>query len=116
MQIKACMVKKEQRPKKQAGLLHHIKRCLDNGRYKFSKHALERKVERSLELPDILCVLENGYHESAKDIWSMKFNTWNYSIRGETTNQDSARVIISFDPTGMLIITVIRLSRGKAII
>jgi hypothetical protein len=105
------MVKKAVLPKKQAGLLQVIKKCLENGRYKFSKHALERKAERALELPDILCVLETGYHESAKDSWSQEYKTWNYAIRGETTDQNLARIIVSFDSSGLLIITVIRLNR-----
>lgn len=90
-------------------LLRKIKECLETGNYKFSKHALERRKERFISLPDILEVLRHGYHEKTKDVWNEQFNEWDYAVRGKTVDQASCRIIVSFDAKGLLIITVIRL-------
>lgn len=90
-------------------LLEHIISCLEKDEYKLTHHAIERLNQRDIELPDILHVLRTGYHEKIKDTWDLKYNSWNYSIRGKTTENDKIRVIVSFDENGLLIITVIKL-------
>ncbi len=97
------------RPSKHSDLLKRIRTCIENDRYKFTKHALERKSERSLSLMDILYVLKNGVHEGAKDSWDKRFEAWNYAIRGKGVDKNDIRIIVSFDKTGLLIVTVIRL-------
>ena len=100
---------KETKTEKIPDLLEKIKDCLSSGWYRFSQHALDRKKERFLSLPNVLEVLNNGYHEKAKDTWDNVFKTWNYAIRGKTINSEPFRIIISFEERGLLIITVIRL-------
>ncbi len=100
---------RETKTEKLPDLLTRIKDCLNNGLYRFSQHALDRRKERFLSLPNVLEVLNNGYHEKAKDTWDDVFKTWNYAIRGKTINSDPCRIIISFEESGLLIITVIRL-------
>ena len=39
----------------------------------------------------------------------MAFETWNYSIRGKSVDSENIRIILSFDESDMLIITVINL-------
>jgi hypothetical protein len=56
-------------------------------------------------------VLRNGYHERIKDTWDEKFYSWNYSIKGKTVDRKPCRIIVNLDVNGLLIITVIRLSR-----
>ncbi len=103
------MAGQSSRHQKIPDLLKRVRMCIESGNYKFTNHALERKLERSLNFPDILYVLKNGCHESAKDSWDELFNTWNYSIRGHSIGGQSIRVIVSFEPSTMLVITVIRL-------
>lgn len=91
-------------------LLKRIKDCLDSGNYRFTKHALERKEERFVSLPDILEILRNGHHEKTKDSWNEQFKAWDYAIKGKTVDQETCRIIVSFDSNGLLIITVIRLN------
>lgn len=98
-------VKREKIP----DLLKRIKNCLDSGSYRFTKHALERKVERHIQLPDVLEVLYKGHHEKAKDSWNEQFESWDYAINGKTIDKDPCRIIVSFDNNGLLIITIIRL-------
>lgn len=100
---------KETKSEKTHNLLAKIKSCLKDGRYRFSQHALLRKKERFLSLPNIIEVLNNGYHEKVKDTWDSEFKTWNYAIRGKTINNEPCRIIVSFEANGLLIITVIRL-------
>lgn len=98
------------RTEKLPNILKRVKDCLENGNYRFTKHALERREERVISLPDILEVLLNGYHEKSKDCWNEQFRTWDYAIRGKTTDHTPCRIVISFDCLGLLIITVIRLN------
>jgi hypothetical protein len=92
-----------------ANLLKKIHECLKHEQYRFTKHALERKNQRVVEIPDILFVLRNGRHEKAKDSWDAKFQEWNYAIFGKTIDGEALRIIVSFDESGMLIITIIKL-------
>lgn len=103
------MTKRIFKSEKTSNLSLKINQCLDDDLYKFTNHALERKEERIVEIPDILYVLRNGIQEKSKDKWDEKFQSWNYSIRGKTIDDEALRIIVSFDDYGMLIITVIRL-------
>jgi hypothetical protein len=100
----------EEKEPKIPNLLEKVKECLNSGKYRFSKHALDRKKERFISLPNVLEVLNKGHHEKAKDSWDFVFKTWNYSIKGKTIDANPCRVIVSFEENGLLIITVIRLN------
>lgn len=76
-----------------------------------TRHALVRKDQRVIPLSDIAYILKNGRHEKIKDQWDEKFQNWNYAIRGKTLAEDDIRIIVCFDDSGMLIITVIRINR-----
>lgn len=57
----------------------------------------------------MLYVIRHGYHEKRKDSFSEEYQGWNYAIRGKTIDRRSLRVVVSFDESGMLIITAIDL-------
>lgn len=78
--------------------------CLDKGKYRDTTHAIIRKEQRQITLPEIIYVLKNGRHEKAKDHFEEKFNAWNYSIRGKTVDENELRVIVSFEEERHLII------------
>ena len=88
-------------------LFPKIHDCLDQGLYRQSKHAIERGLEREIDIPDVLYVLRNGYHEKQKTTFDEIFQTWKYAVRGKTLDEIDIRIIIAFDDTGMMIITVI---------
>lgn len=75
-----------------------------------TEHAISRQKLRSLKLPDIVEVLRNGFHEKDKTLFSHKFQTWNYAIRGKAIDGGDVRVIVAFEKD-MIIITAIRLPR-----
>ena len=101
---------KSEKDQKITDLLARVQKCLDNGKYLFTNHALIRKKERVLTIPKITQqVLRTGYHEKKKDQWDFSHKAWNYAIRGKTIDNEELRVIVSFDENGMLIITAIRL-------
>ncbi len=75
-----------------------------------TEHAISRQKLRSLKLPDIVEVLRNGFHEKDKTLFSNKFQTWNYAIRGKAVDGGDVRVIVAFEKD-MIIITAIRLPR-----
>lgn len=54
------------RPPQLDRLFPKIHDCLEQGFYRQSKHAIERKLEREIDLLDVLYVLKNGYHEKQK--------------------------------------------------
>lgn len=94
------------KPKKIENLLGRIRNCLSSGTYRDTFHAIERKAERNITLPEIIHVLKTGRHEKSKDHFEEVFNTWNYAIRGKTIDGLELRVIVSFDEErDLLIIT-----------
>jgi hypothetical protein len=104
------MADKTKRPSQESELFPKIRDCIENGRYRQSKHAIDRKIERGIDLPDILFVLKNGYHEKPKTSFDEIHQTWKYAIRGKTLDNLGIRIIIAFANDGMLIITVMHVS------
>lgn len=103
---------KPDRPTQLKELFPVILDRIERGLYRQSKHAIDRAIERDIDLPDILYVLKNGYHEKQKTTFDEIFKVWKYSVRGKTVENSDIRIIIAFDDDGMLIITVIRMSKG----
>ena len=99
------------KPPKEAQLLATVRQCIEIGRYLDSRHAFERQQKRRISRPEILYVLLNGHHEKRKDRFDDLYGAWNYAIRGKTVDQRDLRIIVSFDRTGMLIITAIEIRR-----
>ena len=95
---------------KLARLMEQIRECLDAGRYLDTRHASERQSKRVISRPEVLYVLRRGYHEKRKDKFEAFYRTWNYAIRGKTTDKRDLRIIVSFDERKMLIITAIDLN------
>lgn len=101
-----------QKPKKIENLIDRIKNCISTGSYRDTFHALERKNERNLNLPEIIHVLTTGRHEKSKDRYEEVFNSWNYAVRGHTIDGLDLRVIVSFDEEReLLIITAFYIER-----
>lgn len=100
------------RPKKE-NLLARIKKCIDNDNYIITNHAIKRQDERSIVLADILYVLRNGFHEEDKTLFNVKYQSWNYAIRGTTTDGTNLRIIIGFEEK-MVVITVIKIVKGES--
>lgn len=97
---------KKKRPEKIQDLLALIRSCLETGRYRETVHAVYRKQQRKILLPEILDVLHNGHHEKRKDKFDEQYDEWNYAIHGNTATGDDIRVIVSFDrERDLLIIT-----------
>lgn len=96
----------KKRPLQIVDLHAKICECIDTGKYVHSYHALERQKSREIGLEDILYVLKHGIHEKHKTTFDNDFQTWKYAIRGKTLDNDDISVIIAFDDSGMIIITV----------
>lgn len=69
------MKDKATRPSQWDDLFPKIRHCLDKGLYRQSRHAIERKLERNIDLPDVVYVLKNGYHEKRKTSFDAAFQT-----------------------------------------
>lgn len=69
------MKDKAKRPPQLDELFPKIQDCLDKGLYRQSKHAIERGLEREIDIPDVLYVLKNGYHEKQKASFDETFQT-----------------------------------------
>ena len=106
------MKDKAKRPSQFDDLFPMIRHCLDMGIYRQSKHAIERELERKIDLPDVLYVLKNGYHEKRKTSFDEAFQTWKYAVRGKTLDEIDVRIIIAFEDSGMMIITVMHVVKG----
>ncbi len=97
------------RPPKHPDLMNAIKACLDAGQYLDTRHAGERGQERQITRPEVLFVLRNGFHEGKKDEFKELYQAWNYAVRGRTIDRRELRIAVSFDESGLLIITAIDL-------
>ena len=100
--------------KKRIEKIDHVvvlaKKLIASGAYVISDHAFERGEERRLSIGDIKNIISTGYHEKRKDEYREEFKDWNYSIRGQTLDQESARVCLAFiKKDHFIVITVIRL-------
>jgi hypothetical protein len=93
-------------------LLEVIGKSIQNKNYRFSKHAIERGIERFISFKDALHVLENGFHNEKKTSFDNRQRTWKYAIEGKTTDGINTRVIVAFE-RGMVVITIIRLTEKK---
>lgn len=98
---------KQKAPEKLPNLLEKIRECIEQERYAFSKHALDRVLERKVDIPAVVHVLLNGHEEKRKTTFDHINNNWKYAIRGTTREDVIVRVIIAIDENGMAIITVI---------
>ena len=96
-------------PPKRHNLLAAICHCLKRGEFVDTAHSSGRADERLITRPEVLYVLEHGWHESRKDFYDSRYQCWNSAIRGKTIDLRELRVIVSFDDSGLLIITVIDL-------
>jgi hypothetical protein len=94
-------------------LIKNIGDCIQQGRYVLSKHAIERKFERNIELEDVLYVLKTGYHEREKTSFDEIFQTWKYAIRGKTLENLDLRIIVAFESVDMIVITVMHVSKVR---
>ena len=101
----------DKRPDKHPDVLKEVRACVEKGKVLDTRHATDRRSEREITFREMLDVLLTGYHEKRKDKWDEFYKAWNYAIRGKTTDRRELRVIASFDPNGLLIITAIDLDK-----
>jgi Domain of unknown function (DUF4258) len=99
------------RPEQISDLKAKILECIEQERYIQSKHSIDRKAEREIELPDILYVLKTGYHEKKKTRFDEIYQAWNYAVRGNTVEGLDIRIIVAFSQDGMLMITVMHVTK-----
>ena len=90
-----------------------IREAARNGSFILLPYAIAQGLERSVAVADIAHALINGWHETAKDEFKLEHNAWNYSVRGTTIDGRGLRIVVSFDENRMLVITVIRLAKGR---
>ena len=89
-------------------LLKEIRKCIDEDNYVITNHAVKRQDERSILVEDILHVLKNGWHEEDKTLFSVKYQSWKYAIRGRTTDRVDLRIIVGFEDK-VVVISVIKI-------
>ena len=92
-------------------LLLKLGTAVEKGHLRFSKHALERMVERKILRLGVEFVLKNGHHEKRKDNFDEEFGSWNYAIKGKTVDAKSLRIIVCFEKPNFIVVTAIDLER-----
>jgi hypothetical protein len=97
------------RPLKHPELMQAIHAAIKSGAYRFTEHTLRRLQERDVNKPELIEILLQGWHESAKDMLLEPLKAWNYAIRGKTLEGREIRVIVALQPI-LLVITVIDLN------
>lgn len=71
-------------PAKSSSVLNKVHEAIKEGKYAFTKHALDRVVERNIDIPTTINVLLDGYEEKQKSKFDKENNCWKYAIRGQT--------------------------------
>lgn len=104
------ILKPSKRPEKEKALLEIIRLAIRNGNYRDTRHSVQRAEERGIILPDILDVLEKGFHEKRKDQYKEDFKCWNYAIRGKTFDGEDLRIAVYLKGEVLFIATVIRMN------
>lgn len=97
---------KQNNPPQIINVLEEIRRHIDSDKFFDTRHAQYREFERSITLPDALHVLKIGRHEKNKTRFDKSYSTWRYAIRGLTVEKKDVRVIIAFESSFLVIITV----------
>ena len=96
-----------------AKLKKEILKHIEDETFVFTRHAAEEQRNDAIDLQDTLYVLKTGRHEKEKTEFNNKFQAWRYAIRGKTEDSEIVRVIVSFPSEKMMIITVMKLQKGK---
>lgn len=68
-------------------------------------------IERNILRREVKWVLRSGFHEKKKDQYDEEFESWNYSIRGNTFDNKKLRIVVSFEKSNFVVITAIDLER-----
>lgn len=81
------------------------------GLYRYTVHAENRKFERMITEQDALYVIETGWRVPIRDNFVKIYESWTYAFEGYTLQDDLLRVIVGFDESMMLIITVMHIPK-----
>jgi hypothetical protein len=82
------------------------------GRWRESRHALDRMEEQDLTRPEVRYILETGLWEEDKDQPPKDSKGWSYAIRGFTVDRRELRVAVSIvEDKSLVVVTVIELNR-----
>jgi hypothetical protein len=79
-----------------------------SGRFRDSRHAEERKVQRDVDLHDVEKVIKTGWHEPGEDRYKEEHESWSYAIRGKTVDGIDIRVVVAFDDEDYLVVVTAR--------
>ncbi len=105
---------KRPNPPKLENVLKIARDCIESGKYLATFHAECRHLERDITLLDALHVIRHGFREPKHDQYKEEWQSWNYAIRGTTLQDETVRVVISFDKVlKLLIVTVINIVRRE---
>ncbi len=101
---------KFEKPEQLEKLLDKIREFIRKEKYRFTAHAIERRVQRAISVQDTRYVLTHGFHEKSKTTFDERNKAWNYAIRGKTLDNKDLRIIVAIDEE-LIIITVIKVTR-----
>ncbi len=107
--------KATKKPNKTNDLMEQIRSALDDSRYDFRGHALERLQQREVTESEAIYVLKKGRHEKKKDEFDNEKGNWKYAVRGKTVDNRELRVIVAFVEPDMFVITVIDLETSRVV-
>lgn len=100
------------RPEKLENILAKIKECIEQKKYTFTNHALQRVKERGIDMATTRYILLTGHEDKRKSVFDEANNCWKYAITGISKDELRIRVIVAFDEDGMLVITVMYVEKG----
>lgn len=95
-------------------IIHTVQDAIEQKRYKFTYHSIERLKERNILFEEVREFLLSGeaFLERKKCSFDQKNASWKYALKGTTIEGNSIRVILSIailQHKEVIIITVINL-------
>jgi hypothetical protein len=91
-------------------LMQHLSAACEEGRLRFTMHAVEQMHKRRISEQEVFFIIRHGFHEAKKDQLGGISKTWRYAIRGLTLDGRDLRVVVAFTQPNVLIVTAIDLN------
>lgn len=99
------------RPPKDVGDREKAIDCIKNGKYRYTSHGNDRKLERQVTELDALHVIKTGWRVPKRDEYCLINKSWTYAYEGETLQNELLRVIVGFVGDIMVIVTVVPIQK-----
>lgn len=95
------------RPAKLPNVVGEVRARVDGGLLRYSTHASERMDEREITEFEVESVLSSGSWVKRRDRYEEEHKSWSYCFEGDSIEERSLRIIVTFEDPDLLVVTTI---------